>query len=118
MLAFACIAEFLALILGVPLWFTLRRSANVSADVQKFIVVPTAGQNISTELMSVMFLIALLVLLMHKLAWPLLARIVYPLARFQIGRNRKVMAALGVSLMTLAVPGSGALLEKIVQAFH
>jgi hypothetical protein len=50
--------------------------------------------NISTALLSVAFAVSLGLVLAHKLLWPILERLLYPLARWPILRNRKLLVGL------------------------
>lgn len=50
--------------------------------------------NLSTGLLSLSMAAVLAGLLIHLIAWPLLSRVTYPLARFEIVRNRKALAAI------------------------
>ena len=56
--------------------------------------------NLSTALITIAFVISLGLVLGHKLLWPLLERLLYPLAQWQIIRNRKLMG--GVAVVCLA----------------
>lgn len=109
---------FLAWLIAIPLWLTIKRSPHVSDDVQRVIIVPTAGWNISTGIVAMAFFVLLLCLLVHKISWPLLGRLIYPLARFRITRNRPLMASLALLLITISMPGVGDVLKKIIKLFH
>jgi hypothetical protein len=50
--------------------------------------------NISTAFLSVAFAASLGVVLAHKALWPLLERLLYPLARWPVLRNRKLLVGL------------------------
>jgi hypothetical protein len=52
--------------------------------------------NFSTELILLTFLIALVLVIMHKILWPVLGRFIYSLAQYRIVRMPVVMAALGI----------------------
>jgi hypothetical protein len=78
--------------------------------------------SVSTVVFSLSF-IALLVFLpihrlFHKMFWPAASRLVYPLARFEIIRNRKVMVALGIACFSVISPPFAELLKKVSDLFH
>ncbi len=62
------------------------------------------GLNIFTGLASSVFLLALLFVLLHRITWPILSRLVYPLARYEVVRNQKVMLRVGTVCLVLALP--------------
>jgi hypothetical protein len=70
--------------------------------------------NIFTALASSVFLLSLLLLLLHRALWPVLGRILYPLARHQVIRSRKVMVALGTACFSLAFPLMPAAIKNIL----
>jgi len=58
--------------------------------------------NISTVLLSSVFFAMLFVVILHKAFWPLIGRLIYPVARHEIVRNRKVMAGVGTACLLYA----------------
>ena len=62
------------------------------------------GLNLFTGLASSAFLLVLLFLLLHRLLWPVLSRIVYPLQRFHVIRNRKIMLSIGTACLLYSAP--------------
>jgi hypothetical protein len=58
--------------------------------------------NFSTELILLTFLIALALVVMHKVLWPVLGRFIYTLAQYRIVRMPVVMAALGIICLCAA----------------
>jgi hypothetical protein len=71
--------------------------------------------NVFTGITSCMFLFSLLFVLLHKIFWPILSRLVYPLARHQIIRNRKVMVAVATACFIFAFPLMPAAIKSILQ---
>ena len=59
--------------------------------------------NIFTGLWSGLFFLSLLFVLVHRLVWPMLSRLIYPLARHQLIRNRKLMASIGTACFLFAL---------------
>jgi hypothetical protein len=45
----------------------------------------------------------LFVVLVHKLLWPLLSRVIYPISRYQVLSNRKVLVPIGTLCFTFAL---------------
>lgn len=62
------------------------------------------GLNIFTGILSCMFIIVLFFVLLHKIFWPALGRLFYPLARYQVIRNHKAMATIGTACLLFAFP--------------
>jgi hypothetical protein len=60
--------------------------------------------NIFTGIASCAFVLVLLVVVLHRIAWPLLGRLIYPLARYQVIRNHKVMFEIGTGCFIFAFP--------------
>lgn len=75
------------------------------------------GLNTSTGIISVVFLSVLLFLVSHKLTWPTLSRLLHPLARFEIIRNRKVLVLVAVMCFTAVSPPVAGLLKKGLELF-
>jgi len=60
--------------------------------------------NVFTGLASFLFSIVLVFVLIHKVLWPTISRLIYPLARFEIVRNHTLMASVGTACLTFASP--------------
>jgi hypothetical protein len=58
--------------------------------------------NFSTELILLTFLIALALVIMHKVLWPVFGRFIYTLAQYRIVRTPAAMAALGIACLFAA----------------
>lgn len=71
--------------------------------------------NLFTALASSVFLLSLLGLLLHRVLWPVLDRILYPLARHQVIRNRKLMVPLGTGCFIFAFPLMPAAIKGILR---
>ncbi len=56
-----------------------------------------ASLNAFTGLGSCLFLLVLLFVLLHKVFWPLLRRLFYPLARYEVIHNRKFLTGVGTT---------------------
>jgi hypothetical protein len=61
-----------------------------------------ADLNAFTGLASSLFLLALFFVLLHKVFWPVLSKLFYPLARHKMIRNRRIMASVGTGCFVLA----------------
>jgi hypothetical protein len=73
--------------------------------------------NTVTGIVSLSFLSMLLFMIVHKLFWPMISRLLHPLARFELLRNRKVMIGVAVICFGAISPTVGALLEKLMKLF-
>jgi hypothetical protein len=58
--------------------------------------------NVTTLLSCMLPLLMLIVILIHRLIWPMLSRILYPLSRHKVITNHKVLILMGVLCLTLA----------------
>ena len=77
-----------------------------------------AALNTATGLFAISFTSILIFMLLHRTLTPLVARILYPIARFQVIRNRKVMAAIGIALIAVISPPLADLIKKTSEWFH
>jgi hypothetical protein len=64
-----------------------------------FLFVP---MNFATSLYCFLPLLLLVVILLHRIMWPILARIIYPLCRYKFFTNRKMLIPLGALCLTFA----------------
>jgi hypothetical protein len=65
--------------------------------------------NLFTGLASSIFALVLLFVLLHRAMWPVLSKVFYPLARYELVRNHKIMAGIGTGCFVFAFPAmSGA----------
>ena len=62
------------------------------------------GLNIFTGIASSVFLLTLIFVLLHRITWPILSRLFYPLARYEVVRNPKIMFRMGTACLLLALP--------------
>jgi len=76
----------------------LRQSATLMA------LTVMGGLNIFTGIASSVFLLTLLFVLLHRIMWPILSRLFYPLARHGIFRNRKVLLRVGIACLLFVLP--------------
>jgi hypothetical protein len=60
--------------------------------------------NVFTAIAACAFILTLLAVLLHRIFWPVIERLFYPLARFKVVRNHKAMATLGAICMVFAFP--------------
>jgi len=75
------------------------------------------AMNVSTVAYCLVPIVLLLFVLCHRAMWPVLNRLLFPVARFELIRNRKALAAIG-SLCILAGLGlKPATLEAVLKLF-
>jgi hypothetical protein len=67
-------------------------------------VMMVALLNTFAGLISFLFVLVLFFALLHKIIWPVLGRLFYPLARYQLVRNSKIMAGIGTACFIFAFP--------------
>jgi hypothetical protein len=60
--------------------------------------------NVFTGLASILFVLMLLFVLLHRVFWPALGRLFYPLARYQLIRNKTFLCSLGIVCLVFAFP--------------
>lgn len=75
------------------------------------------GLNTVTGIVALSFLAVLLFMTLHKLFWPAASRILHPLTRFQLIRNRKLMIRVGIACSALISPPISTLIDKIFKLF-
>jgi len=60
--------------------------------------------NVFTAIAACTFILTLLAVLLHRVFWPIIERLFYPLRRYKVVRNHKAMATLGAICMVFAFP--------------
>jgi hypothetical protein len=60
--------------------------------------------NVFTGLIASTFLFALLFVLLHKVLWPVLRRLLYPFKRYEVIRNPKMLTGIGTICYMFAFP--------------
>lgn len=73
--------------------------------------------NTTTALYCLIPVIMLLVVLLHRLLWPVLGRLIYPFARYRLLANRKAMASIGGVSLAIALNLEHVGLKEIIQLF-
>lgn len=73
-----------------------------------------AAFNVFTLCSSLILSLTTLLLFLDRLVWPLLGRIVYPIQRFQVIQNTKLLAATGAGCLLYAVNGGEISLKSIL----
>jgi hypothetical protein len=76
----------------------------VESDALPGALLLIAISNFFTALASCAFAAALVFVLLHRITWPFLGRIFYPLARFRLMTNRVLLLGIRGACMTYAVP--------------
>jgi hypothetical protein len=71
--------------------------------------------NVFTGIASSFFLVALLVVLLHKAMWPVLGRLLHPIADRQVLRNRWVTASIGTACLIFAFPQMSGTLKAVLE---
>jgi hypothetical protein len=70
--------------------------------------------NVFTAIAASAFMLTLLVVLLHRMFWPIIERLLYPMARYRIVRNHKAMATLGAACVVVAFPSLGGVFAGIL----
>ena len=71
--------------------------------------------NVFSGILCFAFVTALLVVLAHRVAWPILGRLLYPLARYEVARNRKILSTVSVACLMYAFDLEPSALKSIFQ---
>ncbi|MGD0325758.1 MAG: hypothetical protein ABSD45_18680 [Terriglobia bacterium] len=70
--------------------------------------------NVSTAIAALAFVLSLLVVLLHRMFWPIIERLLYPAARYKVVRNHKAMATLGAACVVVAFPSLGGVFAGVL----
>jgi hypothetical protein len=73
----------------------------------------TALLNVFTALAASAFTVMILIVLLHALLWPALGKMINPLLRFKVFRQRKLIFGVGSILVLYAIVSNEALREKL-----
>ncbi len=76
-----------------------------------------SAANILTALVALVFVLVALIMILHRIAWPLVERLVYALARFGIFRHRKALATVGLALLSTVFPPVQSLGKRLLEIF-
>ena len=76
-----------------------------------------SAANILTAFAALVFVLVAFIMIVHRLAWPLVERFVYALARFGVFRHRKALATLGLALLTTVFPPVQSLGKRLLEIF-
>jgi hypothetical protein len=86
-------------------------------DFSEPIGVIVASTNLFSILFSVLFFCFALILLLHRLAWPILSRPIYAVSRFGIFRHRKILALIGLTLLTASISPAIGIIYQFITLF-
>lgn len=98
----------------VRIYLQLENEVNTGALLSRSLNI-IAGFNLFTSLLCFVFVFVLLFITIHWLIWPLLGRLIYPLARFEFIRNRKALATTGTVCLMFAFGFEPSALKSIFQ---
>ena len=73
--------------------------------------------NILTAFVALVFVVVAFIMIIHRLAWPVLERLVYALARYGIFRHRKALALSGVALLSTVFPAVSSVGKRVIEIF-
>jgi len=76
---------------------------------------PIAAANVPAVLAGAVFVFLALIMLAHRVFWPLSSRVVYTLARHGIIRRRKLLGSIGVALVGAAMPPLASVLRELAK---
>jgi tetratricopeptide (TPR) repeat protein len=74
-----------------------------------------AAMNITTVLLSIGFIVSLTLVIVHRFSWPVLERVLYPIAEFRVMKNRKLMGGVAALCLVYALNLTSGLLKGIVE---
>ena len=72
---------------------------------------------IFTTTVASVFLLLVIVMLLHRVIWPVVTRPVHAASRFGLFAHRKTLAIAGVALIGVQIPSASGILEKLIKAF-
>ena len=82
-----------------------------------FVVLFTAFSNLLDAFIATLFLVLALIILAHRLLWPLFERPVYSLQKLGIAKRSKLLGTIGVVLVSVALGAEPTWLKSIVDRF-
>jgi hypothetical protein len=74
-----------------------------------------AALNVFAGLASSLFFLTLLFVLLHRVFWPVLGRVLYPLARQQVIHNRGIMLSVGTACFIFAFPSMSNAVKGVLE---
>jgi hypothetical protein len=117
-LMISILSLFAMLLSFFPLWFIPQRiSGRYTPNPIRTFIGAVYPLNLITTFLCALPAFLLALLLLHRIAWPILSRLLSPLKRFKIVTNRKALVTIGSLCATfafgLARVGAKDLLEKL-----
>jgi hypothetical protein len=97
-----------------PSWLAFRPETSTASGM---VLSTVATVNLATALAAAAVVLIAAALALHALFWPILDRLTYAVARYDLVRKKKALAGGGIALVALAMPGLGAWLEAIRKLF-
>jgi hypothetical protein len=98
------VVYFLVLVpFGIP-EAALPEDFRQSPSLQALVVM--GGLNLFTAIASSIFIMTLLFVLLHRVTWPILSRLLYPLARYEIMHNHTFLKSVGTACYIFAITPS------------
>jgi hypothetical protein len=64
------------------------------------------GTSIIAAVLYILFAGTAVIMLLHRMAWPLVSRLLYSLQRYKIVQSKKTLNAIGAVLLGVAIPGA------------
>jgi hypothetical protein len=114
-LSLAVVLLVLPFLIGLGLY----RLFHIIPDYLGTIFLTASFSNFLDTLVSLAWLFVALVMLLHRMIWPLIERPIYALYRHRVLTDQKKLVFFGgVALVGLAIPSVGKALENIVKAVH
>ncbi len=89
-------------VIAIPAIVALHDALTLNLGMLTSLGVILAMFNITTSVFCLIPLFMLLFVLAHKLVWPSLSRVIYPLCRYKIVTNKKALKTVGVLCITYA----------------
>ena len=103
-----------ALYIWIPLWSS-GSIGFLESTLKEHVGSLIAEGNILTALVAIIFVALALIMIIHRLAWPLVKRVVYASARYGIFRHKKALALAGTALLSTVFPGVGGAIKRLIE---
>lgn len=105
MKAIGLLGSAILLVEGTPVGIAMKSNLLGNKNYHEFAVISgyVAVLNATTAVYCLLPMLTLVFLLLHRAIWPTLSRLIYPLCRFKVFNNRKIMAAVGALGLSFAL---------------
>jgi hypothetical protein len=108
---------FVGVVIPATLYFISVPDITPVSGLTLFLAVVTIS-NLIAGLAGLGFVVVALAMLVHRLLWPLVSRPVYACAKYGLIKRPKLLASIGIMLLTFSWPPVGTALAKLWSQVH